>query len=205
MGLIRTLVDYGQQAYDGLKPPAKTADQPAQSAVEDINYPQIKLSGEVQTDQKPKLSVKEFRQSLGQDTAFIQMTIRQKLAEYGANPRANVQLYRDDTGAIRLNGNLPAETAANIEQDINRNPDFKHRYLRISQNQPTLEYIQNNLNIRQTYGSNNSLFDSLISADPANNSLQDLTTRFSNLGKGQRQGNYSEADEKPAKGFSISV
>ncbi|WP_020407675.1 hypothetical protein [Hahella ganghwensis] len=205
MGLIRTLVDYGQQAYDGLKPPAKSAEQKVQPPVEEINYPQIQLSGQAAEEQKPRLSVSEFKQLLGQDTAYIQTTIRQKLAEYGANPRTGIQLFRDEHGAIRLNANLPEETRNNIEQDINRNPDFKHRYLRISQNQPTLDYIQNNLNIRQTYGSSNNIFDSLISTDPGNNSLQDLTTRFSNLSKSQPRSEETLTENQPARGFSISV
>ncbi len=203
MGLIRTLVDYGQQAYDGLKQPAAPAAPQSVAAVEEVHYPQIKLSGVEQQEQKPRLEVKNLKQSLGQDTAFVQTTIRQKLAEYGLPARASIQLYRDDAGAIRIQGTISSEAAGRIEQDINRNPDFKERYLRISQNQPTLDYIQNNLKITTTYGSSNSIFDSLISANPQHNSLQDLTTRFSNLNKAQAV--QTDLSAGTGTGFSLKV
>ena len=205
MGLIRTLVDYGQQAYDGLKQPAAPSIQQPVAALEEVHYPQIKLSGQEQPEQKPRLEVKSLKQSLGQDTAFVQTTIRQKLAEYGLPARTSVQLYRDDVGAIRIQGNLSAEAAGKIEQDINRNPDFKQRYMRISQNQPTLDYIQNNLKISTTYGSSNSIFDALISTDPQNNSLQDLTTRFSNLHKSQGQQSDLTSESGNRSSFSLTV
>jgi len=205
MGLIRTLVDYGQQAYDGLKQPAAPSIQQPTATLEEIHYPQIKLSGVEQPEQKPRLEVKNLKQSLGQDTAFVQTTIRQKLAEYELSPKTTVQLYRDNIGVIRIQGNLSADAAGKIEQDINHNPDFKQRYLRISQNQPTLDYIQNNLKISTTYGSSNSIFDALISTDPQNNSLQDLTTRFSNLNKSQTQQAELNPEYSNRSSFSLTV
>lgn len=209
MGLIRTLVDYGQQAYEGLKPPAaaRLVAQPT-APQEEVNYPQIKLSGQEPAQPRPKVELKNFQQQLGQDAALVQNTLRQKLAEYGLPGHTQIQVFRDETGNFKLKGNTKPDTAQKIEFDLNQNPDFKQQFLRLAQHRPTLDYLQNINRIKSTYGGENQVLNSLLSENPANNSLQAIAQRFDRLNKASGLGDsvdFTDSQPAPVNQFSVAV
>jgi hypothetical protein len=209
MGLIRTLVDYGQQAYEGLKPPGESkAAKPQNQTEDEINYPQIKLSGRQPVTSKPRVELKAFQQQIGQDSAQVQNTLRQKLAEYGLPSHTRIQALRDPTGSFKIAGNINPEIARKIEFDLNQNPDFKQQFLRLEQQQPTLDYLQNIMRISSAYGGENQVLNSLLSANPANNSLHDISQRFDRLHKVtdyQHDSVFDNTEPHTVNRFSVAV
>jgi len=208
MGLIRTLVDYGQQAYEELKPNnVNAAEKPSIKVDNDDTDSQIKLSGRQPIAQKPRLELQSFREQIGQDAASVQTTLRQKLAEYGLPNHTRVSLLRDDSGQFKINGKINPDTARKIEFDLNQNPDFKQQFLRLSQQQPTLDYLHNIARIKSSYGGDNQVMNSLLSENPTNNSLQAISQRFERLNKatGDTLSNLSHANNTSGSQFSVVV
>jgi len=209
MGLIRTLVQYGHQAYDELKPPKanKLLNQPNKTT-DEVNYPQIRLSGRQPEVARPKVELKEFKQQIGQDAANIQGMLRQKLAEYNLPHYTRLAVLRDEAGHFKIDGNIKADTARKIEFDLNQNPEFKQQFLRLEQHQPTLDYLQNIMRINSTYGGDNQVLNSLLSSNPDNNSLQAISQRFDRLHRTTQSDTANEiktAEPAPASSFSIAV
>lgn len=211
MGLIRTLVDYGQQAYEELKPNnVNAAEKPSSQDQEsnDNNYAQIKLSGQQPIAHKPRLELQSFREQIGQDAASVQTTLRQKLAEYGLPNHTRISLLRDDSGQFKINGNIKPDSARKIEFDLNQNPDFKQQFLRLSQQQPTLDYLHNIARIKSTYGGDNQLMNSLLSENPTNNSLQAISQRFERLHRATSESaanSLNQVNIPSANQFSVVV
>ncbi|AZZ91123.1 hypothetical protein EUZ85_10445 [Hahella sp. KA22] len=203
MGLIRTLFEYGNQAYEGLKQPTAAQQTKAGAAMDNLPEPgTVTLSGQQQEQSsRPRVMIKEFQQGVGQDTAFVQQTLRQKLAEYGvASVRGQVRLGRSETGALEISGAIPTEAKQKIEADINRNPDIKQTFVRLSNQKPALDYVQNVMRLQNAYGGDNSLFSSLLSSNPQNNSLQDIVQRFHKMGSAA-----AEMTANSGSAFSISI
>ncbi len=203
MGLISTLFDYGNQAYEGLKPKQEQAVNRQNPATEEVNYPQIRLSGQQPPASKPSVQLRDFQLQLGQDTAYVKTTLRQKLAEYGLPSQTTIRVVRNETGQFEVEGKVPEDIATKIEFDLNQNPDFKMRFLRLSQHAPTLDYLQNVMRLSSLYGGENQVFNSILSENPQNNSLQDISQRFSQMNKVSNPAGDSFTETVP--GFSVAV
>ena len=207
MGLIKTLFDYGHRAYDDLKPrPEKLVPEQRQNEAEDVSYSQIKLSGEQPSKTTPRIEIKTYQQQVGQETAYIQATLRQKVAEYGLAPTTKLSIYRDEIGAVKLEANIPSEIINKIEFDLNQNPDFKQRFLKVSEQSPTLNYLQNVDRIRSTYGTENEVVNTLLSKNSENNSLQAISQRFERLNQvSQKETITASAIENDSSKGSFSI
>jgi len=128
-----------------------------------------------------KIPLQDFQTTVGQDRAMIQATLRNKLAEYGLRPNLKAEIVRDESGKLRLLANAPQTVLSQINQDLNNNGEFRAAFTRLSQNQPTLDYVANVKKLSSAYGSANRLFNSLVSSHGDNNSLSDIATRYDNL------------------------
>ncbi|KMQ73875.1 hypothetical protein [Marinobacter subterrani] len=128
-----------------------------------------------------KLSLVDYKQTVGQDLAFVRETLRHKLAEYNLHPATALNVSKDESGRIAVDGKIAEKTRTLIEKDLNVNKNFKDAFSRLSVNEPTLHFMDNALKLNQAYGVNNPLLDTLISDNQQFNGLQDLVHRYDTL------------------------
>lgn len=211
MSIMTSLIKAGaqfQQALEGRPAPDAKAGkqrqsaQPAASAQEtqNPNDDRFTLSERATQDvnrpKSTKLSMTEYRQSIGQDLAFVRETLRHKLAEYQLNPASRINVSRDEQGGVSLGGELPQETSRRIEQDLNNSKPFREAFSRLSASEPTLHFMDNALKLSQAYGVNNSLLDTIVSENQQFNGLQDLVHRYDTLRRSvasEESGSYASA------------
>jgi hypothetical protein len=161
--------------------PRRASTEPAPSATDD----RFTLSDNGQNDplqvKAQKLSMADYRQTVGQDLAFVRETLRHKLAEYQMSPATRLEVSKDQSGNIQLGGNLPPENSARIEKDLNNSKPFKDAFSRLSASEPTLHFMDNALKLNKAYGVSNSLLDTITSENRQFNGLQDLIHRYDSL------------------------
>ncbi|WP_100641015.1 hypothetical protein [Marinobacter salexigens] len=166
-------------------------------------------SGDLLTDGgklKPqKLPLADYKQTVGQDLAFIRETLRHKLAEYNLNPSLAVSVNKNDNGKIEVDGNLAEETRNRIEKDLNVNKNFADAFSRLSVNEPTLHFMDNALKLNQAYGVNNSLLDTLISENQQFNGLQDLVHRYDTLRRSAPTDQFNVTANRGAYAFNLNT
>lgn len=152
-----------------------------------------------------KLPLADYKQTVGQDLAFIRETLRHKLAEYSLNPATAVKVNRNDSGKIEMAGNLAEETRTRIENDLNVNKNFSDAFSRLSVNEPTLHFMDNALKLNQAYGVNNSLLDTLVSENQQFNGLQDVVNRYDTLRRSAPESSYDAAANRSAYAFNLNA
>ncbi len=128
-----------------------------------------------------RLAIADYKQTVGQDLAFVRETLRHKLAEYNLNPATALNVSKNENGTIGVEGKIADKTQALIETDLNVNKSFKEAFNRLSINEPTLHFMDNALKLNQAYGVNNPLLDTLISENQQFNGLQDLVHRYDTM------------------------
>lgn len=128
-----------------------------------------------------RIEVNSYKGQLGLDNAFVKETLRTKLAEYNLNPNTHVTVKKDMFGNIEIKGAILQSDIDNISQDLNNSQTFKDAFSRLSQQQPTLNYVDNVVKLANAYGVGNSLFNSLVSDDNEFNKLNDLSHRYQAL------------------------
>ncbi|PHQ24184.1 hypothetical protein CLH62_14735 [Marinobacter guineae] len=127
------------------------------------------------------LAMADYKQTVGQDLAFVRETLRHKLAEYNLHPATTLNVSKDENGGVAVEGKIADKTRALIEKDLNVNKNFKEAFNRLSVNEPTLDFMDNALKLNQAYGVNNPLLDTLISENQQFNGLQDLVHRYDTM------------------------
>ncbi|MEQ9546395.1 MAG: hypothetical protein RIK85_10360 [Marinobacter sp.] len=152
-----------------------------------------------------KLAVTDYKQTVGQDLAFVKETLRHKLAEYGMHPATAINVARDDSGSIQVDGKLPEAKRGNIEQDLNHNKGFREAFNRLSVNEPTLHFVDNALKLNEAYGVNNSLLDTMVSDNQQFNGLQDLVHRYDTLRKSVGAEQMEAAGQRKHYAFSFNT
>jgi hypothetical protein len=169
--------------------PGGTAPAAAKKGIKPTEPSKKLLSDEVVTIraalgsyiEKPQVSVQHYQGTVGQDSAFLEATLRNKLAEYGLRAHTRIDLSRDNQGEMQIQANAPQSTLNQIRADLNHNQEFRSAFSRLSQNQPTLDYVANVSKLNNAYGADNSLFNSLVSSRNDNNSLSDIAHRYDKL------------------------
>lgn len=194
MSLLTSLIKASTQFQSALeKRPTATAEQTAGKAAETRAAEQPSSPTDDRftrtTPQNPdlaalksrKLAVTDYKQSVGQDLAFVRETLRHKLAEYGMHPATAINVTKGDNGSVQVEGKLPEAKRAQIEQDLNNNKGFQEAFSRLSVNEPTLHFVDNALKLNRAYGVNNPLLDTLVSDNQQFNGLQDLVHRYDTM------------------------
>lgn len=128
-----------------------------------------------------KVKVDSFKGELGQEKTFINETLKNKLAEYKLNPNTRLNIQKDVFGQIELEGAALPSDIERLTRDLNNNKLFKSAFDKLSQQEPTLKYVDNVVKISQVYGVQNSLFNSLISEQNEFNKLNDIAHRYEAL------------------------
>lgn len=152
-----------------------------------------------------KLPLADYKQTVGQDLAFIRETLRHKLAEYNLNPATAISVNKNDSGKIEVGGKLAEETRSRIEKDLNINKNFKEAFSRSSVNEPTLHFMDNALKLNQAYGVNNSLLDTLVSENQQFNGLQDLVHRYDTLRRSASPSPFEATANQGAYAFNLNT
>ncbi len=163
----------------------KPSAEPAPAASDDRFTPSGNNESDPLQIKARKLAMADYKQTVGQDLAFVRETLRHKLAEYQLNPASRIEVSRNESGSksggISLGGNLPLESSARIEQDLNNNRPFREAFSRLSASEPTLHFMDNALKLNKAYGVSNSLLDSITSENQQFNGLQDLVHRYDSV------------------------
>lgn len=128
-----------------------------------------------------KVKLESFKGELGQEKTYINETLKNKLAEYKLNPNTRLNIQKDTFGQIELEGSILPSDIKRLTQDLNNNKLFKSAFDKLSQQEPTLKYVDNVVKISQVYGVQNSLFNSLISEQNEFNKLNDIAHRYETL------------------------
>lgn len=183
----------------------KASAEPAQSATDDRFTP----SGNNETDplqiKARKLAMADYKQTVGQDLAFVRETLRHKLAEYQLSPASRMEVSRNENGGISLGGNLPLESSARIEQDLNNNKPFREAFSRLSASEPTLHFMDNALKLNKAYGVSNSLLDTITSDNQQFNGLQDLVHRYDSVRRTVAAGDTEAFNPVRSYAFSLNT
>jgi hypothetical protein len=195
MSLLTSLIQAStqfQQAMGKQKPATDTAtgtpdkaQAPAQEAGSSPDGDRFTPSGDSQADntvlKSRRLAMSEYKQTVGNDLAFVRDTLRHKLAEYNLPPATALNVSKNDSGVIQLSGKIPEDVQNRIENDLNNSKNFKDAFSRLSVSEPTLHFMDNALKLNQAYGVSNSLLDTLVSENKQFNGLQDLVHRYDTL------------------------
>ena len=224
MSLLTSLIKAGAQFQQSLdKRPAQSAtaggkdantraqraensnaNQPA-SATDDRFTLSERASLDVGRPKSATLQMTEYRQTIGQDLAFVRETLRHKLAEYQLNPATRLEVSKDENGGIRLGGNLPPDTQEKIAQDLNNSKPFREAFSRLSASEPTLHFMDNALKLNKAYGVNNSLLDAMVSEKQEFNGLQDLIHRYDSLRRSTAASDGSGFTQGKGYAFSLNT
>jgi len=213
MSLLTSLIKAStqfQQAMEKRQPTAASdsaakpaaPDTPA-STTEDRFTLSERASFDTGRPKSTRLQMAEYKQTVGQDLAYMRETLRHKLAEYKLNPATSVEVSKTDEGNISVGGGIPEESRSRIEQDLNNSKPFREAFSRLSASEPTLHFVDNALKLNKAYGVNNSLLDTLVSDNQQFNGLQDLAHRYDSL---RRTINTDQATNyADRKNFALSL
>jgi hypothetical protein len=151
------------------------------------------------------LAMTDYKQSVGQDLAFVRETLRHKLAEYNLHPATALNVSKNETGEVVVEGKIADKTRALIEKDLNVNKNFKEAFSRLSVNEPTLDFMDNALKLNRAYGVNNPLLDTLISENQQFNGLQDLVHRYDTMRRSAGAEQIEAAGKTRAYAFNLNA
>ncbi|PXX89101.1 hypothetical protein DIT71_16115 [Marinobacter vulgaris] len=191
MSLLTSLIKASTQFQQALekRPPSASGNASAKpdapdtptSATDDRFTLSERATVDTARPKSTRLSMAEYKQTVGQDLAYMRETLRHKLAEYKLNPATSVEVSKSDGGTISLGGKIPEQTRSRIEQDLNNSKPFREAFSRLSASEPTLHFVDNALKLNKAYGVNNSLLDTLVSDNQQFNGLQDLAHRYDSM------------------------
>ncbi len=124
------------------------------------------------------VQVESYKSEVGQDSSYVKETLRNKLSEYNLSPNTRLTVSKDLFGNIEVKGTLMHSDLEQINADLNGSETFKEAFNRLSQQQPTLNYVDNVVKLSKAYGVGNSLFNSLVSEESEFNKLNDIAHRY---------------------------
>ncbi|HSP00332.1 MAG TPA: hypothetical protein VLN90_02600, partial [Thioalkalivibrio sp.] len=120
MSLLTSLIKASTQFQQALekRPPsapgnaaAKAAVPEAPASATDDRFTMSEQAGlDTARPKSTKLSMADYRQTVGQDLAYMRETLRHKLAEYKLNPTTSVEVSKSEGGNISLGGGIPEQT-----------------------------------------------------------------------------------------------
>jgi hypothetical protein len=224
MSLLTSLIQAGAQLQQAMekRPATSAADRDAtadrksaaangrQSPAEPFppaTDDRFTASGNNQTDplqvKARRLAMADYRQTVGQDLAFVRETLRHKLAEYQLHPASKIEVSKNENGGISLGGSIALESSARIEQDLSNNKPFREAFSRLSASEPTLHFMDNALKLNKAYGVSNSLLDTITSDNQQFNGLQDLVHRYDSVRRSVAAGDTDAFS--PARSYAFSL
>lgn len=191
----------GSQAQTGTQPVNASNSEGKGKGNRFLSDDAVTLQNSQPSDEPRSIEVDQYKRTLGADMLLVKETIRNKLSEFGLNPNAKLAVSKDLFGQIVVSG--PASTAdlERISSDLNKSKAFQEAFGRLSQQQPTLNYMDNVVKISKAYGVGNTLFNSLISESQEFNKLSDIAHRYHSL----RSATAIEQAEASSDAFKFHV
>lgn len=202
--MLKTLLDAGYSAYQQYK--KAELEKSRHSAPASLQpAPSPASVGEERSNHTPKLKipVSDLRFNLSQERAELQQLLRKKLADAGLPPGTQVVLQKTPIGTLAVDGNLNAAQQKKLEGLFNQSPEIKRLFTRVSQYQPTVEFVSNADRLAKTYGVNNQALEAIVSRNQEHNTLQDISLRLDELKR--QMPTEREAGETQRFGLAISV
>lgn len=157
------------------------------------------------TSSARKIQVDAFKGELGQEKTYIRETLKNKLAEYNLNPKAQLSVQKNAFGRIEVNGTLPVTELEKLSTDLNNNKLFKSAFDKLSKQEPTLNYVDNIVKLSKVYGVENALFNSLISEQSEFNRLNDIAHRYEAMKQTNGSDTSFEDALEPRKAFNFQI
>ena len=152
-----------------------------------------------------KIKIEIYKNELGKDNAVVQETLKNKLSEYNLSSNTQLKVEKDMLGNLQLKGAILQSDLDRIGDDLNNSMTFKDSFARLSQKQPTLDYVDNVAKISNAYGVGNTLFNSLLSQDNEFNQLNDIAHRFENMKNTGSTSNSAETFNEERFQFTINA
>ncbi|WP_111496551.1 hypothetical protein [Marinobacter bohaiensis] len=165
----------------------------------------VTLTGDTPSSSKNRLSVTSYKQNVGQDHAFVQDTLRHKLAEYNLNPATRIAVEKNESGGFAVKAMMPESTRQQIEKDLDNNKAFREAFNRLSVNEPTVSFVDTALRLNQAYGVNNAVLDQMVSENQQFNGLQDLAHRYDSLRRNVGSTTAEAAGQARQYAFSLNA
>lgn len=212
MSLLSTLLRAGGELHTALEKRTLTipSNDAAQSKTALLAQPagadRFTPSGNTKDDsarRASKLAITDYKQSVGQDLAFVRETLRHKLAEYNLHPATAINIKNNEQGQVSLEGKGQNPIFERIAEDLNVNAAFGDAFRRLSVNEPTLNFMDNALKLGKAYGVNNSLLNTLVSNNQHFNGLQDLVHRYDSLRRNAGAASLPTTDT--ARQYALSI
>jgi len=163
----------------------------------------VTLNAQENTNTLKKLPVEDFKQSLGSDNSYLKETLKVKLAEFNLNSNTPLSISKDTFGKLEIKGPLLQGDLDRITKDLEQSPAFMNAFGRVSQHQPTLDYVDNVVKISQAYGVGNTLFNSLVSEDSQFNGLTDIAHRYQTMRTTSQQ--EAPQNAEPIERFQLVI
>lgn len=126
----------------------------------------------------PRLSLQNYKQSVGQDVTFVKETLRNKVAEYGLPSQTKLNVSKDVFGNMEVGGHVQPDVLSRIQSDLNNNRAFKGSFDRMSVQEPTLTHLDTADKLSKAYGVGNTVVSAIVSENSEFNSLNDLAHRY---------------------------
>lgn len=152
-----------------------------------------------------KIDVNEYKSQLGNDSALVRETLQQKLVEHRLSPHTPISLSKDVFGELELKGPVLQTELNKIKTELAASPGFVEAFNRVSQQQPTLNYVDNVVKISKAYGVNNNLFDTIVSEDSQFNGLNDIAHRYQAMRASTEVNEYEASSSMSGSQFSFVV
>ena len=143
------------------------------------------------------LKVENFKHEIGQEKTLINETLKNKLSEYQMSANTRLSIEKNIFGAIEAKGSVLQSDLEKISIDLNNNTTFKDAFSKLSQQEPTLNYVDNVVKIASAYGVSNNLFNSLISDKSEFNQLNDIAHRYEALKTTSNQSSHTNGYQEP--------
>lgn len=172
-----------------------------QAKNEGIGDETVTLNSTPQTNTRQKIRVEDYKQSVGQDNSFIQESLKQQLRAHGLSPNTPITLSKDLFGNLELKAPILQNDLESIRKNLSESPEFNKVFSRLSQQQPTLNYMDNVVKIAKAYGADNSVFNSLISENEQFNGLHDIAHRYEAL----KSNTEHDLEGKSSEGFHLVI
>jgi len=150
-----------------------------------------------------KIRVESYKNEIGQDKSLINETLKNKLSEYSLNPNTRLSVEKNLFGTFEIKGALLQSDIEKITQDLNNNLMFKDAFSKLSQQEPTLNYVDNVVKISTAYGVSNNIFNSLLSDKNEFNQLNDIAHRYEALR--DNTSSTENSDEKGLFKFELNI
>lgn len=151
------------------------------------------------------IDVNEYKSQLGSDSTLVRETLQHKLVEHRLSPHTPISVSKDVFGELELKGPVLQTELNKIKTELEATPGFVEAFNRVSQQQPTLNYVDNVVKISKAYGVNNNLFDTIVSEDSQFNGLNDIAHRYQAMRASTEVNEYEASSSMSSSQFSFVV